>query len=362
MNKIIHFSPVSAIGGCEVNCLRLIESLPTFHHHVLVFGEPGPMDERWRNAGACVEHLSAWKLGAWAFQARLRQWAKTQFVPIGIYYWSSSRLPFVLAAFKQWSVPWGVYLGNPLVMSLTSRARLFTWQLFAIKTEKVTIVACSRYVEKSHVDGAFFRCFRSITIYNAVASAFDTLHEHRLLMSSDCIRLGMVARLDSIKDHATLICALPQILKDWPKLQLEFAGAGDLAKSLSSLAKKLNVADHVKFLGAIDDIPALLRTWDVYLHSTTRNEGMGTAVAEAMMAGLPCILSDIEVMREVGGRDEVVYATAGAPEAWAKSIGALLADQPQRTILGHSAQVRARNLFSSAAVANAYLDILIQHD
>ncbi len=362
MNSILHLSPLSAVGGCEINCLRLIESLPEFKHYVLVFGAPGPMDERWSRAGAHVEHLSAWKLGTWAFTTRLRQWAKTQPIPIGIYYWSSSRLPFVLSAFKRWDVPWGVYLGNPLMASLTTGVRLSVWRLFTIKTGNVTLVACSRYVEKSHTNAAFFRCFRSITIYNAVGFAFDTLREHRLLMPRDCIRVGMVARLDSIKDHATLIYALPGILKDWPKLRLEFAGTGDLRESLLSLAKKLNVAENVVFLGSVSGVPELLRYWDVYLHSTTPNEGMGTAVAEAMMAGLPCVLSDIEVMREVGGADEVLYVDPDEPGIWAETICMLLNDQPRRAALGQSAQIRARNLFSSDAVAKAYLNILIQHD
>jgi glycosyltransferase involved in cell wall biosynthesis len=226
----------------------------------------------------------------------------------------------------------------------------------------VTLVACSRYVEKGHVRAAFFSDFRSVTIYNAVNAVFDAPREQRHLMSKDSIRIGMVARLDSIKDHVTLINAMPQLLKEWPNLQLEFAGSGNLLRSLMELSVEIGVAKNVIFSGSVSDVPALLQKWDIYLHSTTPNEGMGTAVAEAMMAGLPCIVSDIEVMREVGGPHEVVYTEPGAPNAWAKSIGALLADQPKRTALGSAAQIRARNLFSSESVAKAYLDILIPHD
>ncbi|MEJ1972690.1 MAG: hypothetical protein WDM96_09595 [Lacunisphaera sp.] len=112
--RLLHLSPLAAIGGCEINCLRLIESLRDFEHDVLVFGSTGPMSEKWQAAGAQVEHLEAWQKGRGDFHCALIAWLASQPAPTGVFYWSTSRLPDILKALQPWSVRCAVYLGNPV--------------------------------------------------------------------------------------------------------------------------------------------------------------------------------------------------------------------------------------------------------
>ena len=70
--------------------------------------------------------------------------------------------------------------------------------------------------------------------------------------------------------------------------------------------------------------------------------------------GLPCVFTDLPVMREVGG-DTVLYAEPGSPESLAEKISTLIADPALADRLGQAAALRARECFSPQAFAAAYL-------
>jgi glycosyltransferase involved in cell wall biosynthesis len=167
----------------------------------------------------------------------------------------------------------------------------------------------------------------------------------------------MVARLDQIKDHLTAIRGLAAATPFHPDMVLELAGDGPLRDELEQEAARLELGARVRFLG-FQPVDRLLEEWDIYLHSTTPGEGMGTAVAEAMLAGLPCLVTDLPVMREVCGPEGAVYASPGDPEMLAHGLVRLARDRAWRATLGRAAQDRARRLFGRQHTAAAYQRIL----
>ena len=66
----------------------------------------------------------------------------------------------------------------------------------------------------------------------------------------------------------------------------------DKKNAFLRLAKKLGVADKVQFLGGRKDVPALLQAADILLHPAYR-ENTGNVLLEAMVAGLPVVVSDV---------------------------------------------------------------------
>ncbi|HEY0781301.1 MAG TPA: glycosyltransferase family 1 protein, partial [Thermoanaerobaculia bacterium] len=72
-------------------------------------------------------------------------------------------------------------------------------------------------------------------------------------------------------------------------------------------------------------------------------EGFGLTVAEAMAAGVPLVVSDIPVLREVAG-DAALYAPTGRADLWAEGVGQLLDDAALRERLIARGQER-RGLF-----------------
>jgi UDP-glucose:(heptosyl)LPS alpha-1,3-glucosyltransferase len=77
------------------------------------------------------------------------------------------------------------------------------------------------------------------------------------------------------------------------KAKVKFFVAGqDKSKRFMRLIKKMDVESRVIFLGGRDDIPELLLAADLLIHPAYR-ENTGTALLEAMVAGLPVVATDV---------------------------------------------------------------------
>lgn len=74
---------------------------------------------------------------------------------------------------------------------------------------------------------------------------------------------------------------------------MHIIGGGEELPRLRALAEELNISGHVIFHGPVygDDKLRLLSDMDVFFH-TSRNEGLPTAVLEACLLGIPCVLSE----------------------------------------------------------------------
>jgi glycosyltransferase involved in cell wall biosynthesis len=111
----------------------------------------------------------------------------------------------------------------------------------------------------------------------------------------------MVATMEHHKDHATLLNALPAIRAAIPDFRLLLAGDGSLRTELQAMADRLGAGHAVEFLGTRHDVPELLGQSDLFVFSTTRQEGLGSVLLEAMAAGLPIIATDVPACREILG-------------------------------------------------------------
>ena len=106
------------------------------------------------------------------------------------------------------------------------------------------------------------------------------------------------AELSKRKNQAVLIKAFAKVIGDMPNAYLLLAGKGDERQNYEQLCQSLNLGDRVRFLGFVEDVPALLAAADGYL-SASFSEGLPFAVMEALAAGLPAALSDAKGHREL---------------------------------------------------------------
>ena len=100
-----------------------------------------------------------------------------------------------------------------------------------------------------------------------------------------------IARLVEQKDHTTLLHAFHALLKEKVSAELWIVGDGPLKNDLLKLAKSLNIARNISFLGWRKDVYKLLQRADVFALSSHR-EGLPYAMLEALSAGLPIIATD----------------------------------------------------------------------
>ena len=85
------------------------------------------------------------------------------------------------------------------------------------------------------------------------------------------------------------LAALPEDIKN--KTKLFVVGEG-VAKSYLKVAQQQSVEHRVQFLGGRKDVPQLLLAADLLLHPA-RKENTGTVILEALVAGLPVIVSEV---------------------------------------------------------------------
>lgn len=107
--------------------------------------------------------------------------------------------------------------------------------------------------------------------------------------------IGTVGRLDYQKAPEHLLEAMSRLRH--PAV-LVWVGDGELAGAAARTARRLGIADRVRFLGHRDDVPQLLPAFDVFAMSS-RYEGLPCAVVEAQQCGVPVVATAVNAVPDV---------------------------------------------------------------
>ena len=153
--------------------------------------------------------------------------------------------------------------------------------------------------------------------------------KRELNLANDDLLVGMIANFyrDPRKDQMTVCRALPEIFSKIENARCVFVGgveAGAEAKfeACVGFCEERGIAERVHFLGARRDVPDVLAALDVFVFSSLQ-EGLPVAAAEAMLARVPLLVSDIEPLLEAsaGGRYAEVFQTQNAARLAEKNRG-----------------------------------------
>jgi len=106
--------------------------------------------------------------------------------------------------------------------------------------------------------------------------------------------IGVVGRLDPIKNHRLLFDAYTMLKPHYPEMRLLVVGDGPERKGLEKIA-----TEGIRFLGRIEDMCEIYRLFDIFV-LPSNNEGISNTILEAMASGLPVIAS------HVGGTPELI--------------------------------------------------------
>lgn len=256
----------------------------------------------------------------------------------------------------KWAIePW-IDRTSDRVIANSEATKLMLMHRFKLPPEKIQVIYDSVYVSSPK---------RTVT---------DIRQE--LGLRADALLVGNVARLETLKDHFTLIEAARIIGQTRHDVQFLIVGGGILEAELNELIAQHNLQDQVKLLGWRRDVPDLLRILDVFV-STSISEPLGNALIEAMVAGLPVIAPAVDGIPEyvvdgetgllldpvdpvrppqtVGAEPVpekvVIKGAISAPRsvsaaALAHRIGGLLDDPDQRARLGQQAQQKLKTQFA----------------
>ncbi|MFH1730186.1 MAG: glycosyltransferase [Planctomycetota bacterium] len=117
-------------------------------------------------------------------------------------------------------------------------------------------------------------------------------------LAPDQFAAGWVGRFVEVKGPDVFIEACGLIAKELPGAVFVLAGDGELRGAVEERAAELGIGGRCRFLGRRSDIPAVLNACDAYVLSS-RNEGLGLSVVEALACGTPVVAADVGGVRDV---------------------------------------------------------------
>ena len=221
-------------------------------------------------------------------------------------------------------------------------------------------VCISKAVELSYYNNWVLKGYRKV-IYNPVDNhkieSFQIRTDIRkeLSLSENSIILVNVGRLIDVKGHNQLLKVFKKAYDINKNLYLLLIGSGPLESQLKNETAKLKISNAVSFLGYRHDVYSILKQSNIFVSSSI-TEGLGVAIIEAMVIGIPIIAPPLPAIKEfisdgIHGLlrspqmateySEAILSIANSPESFRKMI--------------KQAKLQARKMFSPAHISKQYL-------
>lgn len=362
--KVIHLISGGDSGGAKTHVLSLLQNLGrTIDVDMVCFME-GPFSQEAREMGISVEvypgfnvfhtlHLLRHKIRDGGYDIIHCHGARGNMM--GAMLRKSTGLPVVTTVHSDYRLD---YLGRPF-----SR---FTYG--AINTYALRKLDYRIGVSDAMVDLLISRSFdpdRLFAIYNGLdftlpppaMSRADYFRSVGLEAEDDSVVVGIAARLNPVKDVATLIRGFAKARETCPQLRLLIAGDGEEMSMLKSLAAELWVDKFVCFAGWISDTNTFYQALDVNT-LTSLSETFPYALTEGARASLPTISS------RVGGVPYLIdhgvnglLFQPGDSDELARHLAALAEDATLRKHLGQRLHQKAVKEYSLEATIGRQLEI-----
>jgi glycosyltransferase involved in cell wall biosynthesis len=161
-----------------------------------------------------------------------------------------------------------------------------------------------------------------------------------------------IGRLIEQKGHMTLLDAFARVRHEVPDARLAILGWGPLEQASRAHARSLGLGDSVVLPGRLEP-RAWLERANVFAH-TSRWEGFGIVLLEAMLARLPVVAARVSAVPEIVVDGETGYLiTPGSADEAAEYLTALLRTPDLARTMGNAGLRRARAEFSVARMTDA---------
>ena len=176
-------------------------------------------------------------------------------------------------------------------------------------------------------------------------------------LPGDVVLLGCAARLHPDKRLDAAI----RLLAGQPSWHLALLGQGPDEARLRQLADELSVSDRLHLLGESPPqrVGEFLACLDVFVFPT-QAETFGLAAVEAANAGIPAVVTDLPVLREVlsfEGKPAALFVDASDHAKFSAAVSKILTDPALREQLRQNAR-GLQSRYSVGTMVDEYVEIL----
>lgn len=359
MEKVCQLVHSLNVGGAEVLAERFSRRLGGAGRAVFAcLDDLGPLGEQLLREGYAVEVLARKPGLDVACARRLRRFlAKSEVRLVHAHQYT----PFFYASLAR-----GLAAQPPILF--TEHGRFFPdyphrkrmWLNPWLIGRRDRVIAVGECVRQALIVNEGFPGNRIEVVYNGVElSRYEDVETRRgpardrLGLAEEDFAVLIVARLDPIKDHATLLRAMGTLRRRAPRAVLLIAGDGPERSRIEALIGELGLEGKARMLGQRRDVPDLLAACDVFVLSS-KSEGIPLTAIEAMAAGRPVVATRVGGLPEVVTDETGVLAPAGDAGGLAEALAALANDPPRRRRLGEAGRERAKRRFAEDQMMAAY--------
>jgi len=347
------------VGGLESMVVKLAKALDPQRYSSLVccIDQTGPLADELEQAGIEVMLLKRGQNGTdWGYPRRLANTLRQQRIDV-LHLHNPTALFYGAPAGRMAGVRPIIYTEHGRDYSHGWKARLINRVLTRLVDRVVVLHERARHYMHEQ-EGAPKK--RIVKVYNGIADPGQATPEQRLQMrqalglDAETMAIGIIARLDPIKNLPLLIDAMQQVHRQQPQARLLIVGDGPLRESLTQQVANAGLAPTVQLLGTRHDVPQILSALDLLVLPSV-SEGLSMTLIEGSAAGLPLVASD------VGGNNELVahesnglLVPAGDTGALASALLRISADPAMAKRMGQASRQRYQQYFDQSAMLTGY--------
>lgn len=221
------------------------------------------------------------------------------------------------------------------------------------KLDRIVFVSNESRSEFQQVFGEFANSDVIYNVLNVDSIRLRALSEIPSFAGNGTVNILAVGSLIPVKAFHRLIGAASLLKNDGLNFRIRILGTGYLHKRLLRLIVSLGVEQNVKLLGFKSNPYAFMKASDIFV-MTSVSEALPTALCEAMVIGLPCIVTDCSGCREITGNGEFGLITGMSELDIFNGLKKLISDKELRKEYKEKAAVRSLIFNDGMALKKVY--------
>lgn len=363
--KVLHLISGGDTGGAKTHIISLIKSInklidakiicfieDTFYHEAKANKIDIEVFEQKNRADMAVITKLADEIAGEGYDIVHCHGARANF--IGMFLKSKIKVPLITTMHSDYKLDFRDNVYKRLVFTTLNKIALKKFNYYIAISDTFKEMLVERGFERDKI----------FTVYNGIDVDMELnyldkdvfLREKGIEYNGETI-VGIIARLDKVKDHETFLRAAKRLIDDKKDVIFLIAGEGNDEKRLISLVEEMNIKEYVYFIGFIDDPFSFFNAIDINT-LTSLSESFPYAILEGAIMRKPIISTNVGGLKELIIDGETGYLiNVGDYKGLADKIKILIDDKEKMLKLGENLYKKTKNEFSSDSMAEEHVRI-----
>ena len=175
-------------------------------------------------------------------------------------------------------------------------------------------------------------------------------------LDANTVVVGNTSAISDQKDYFTFVKVAERLIEQRKNVHFFIVGDGPTRPVIEQFVQEKGLEDHITFTGFVDNINEVLPSLDIFLF-TSKTEGLGTSVLDAMAAHVPIVATAAGGVSEMVEHEKngLLYQV-GDVEGITEGVERFLGNKELAITLAEEAQKTVKN-FSKEKTAKRTLEV-----